>query len=258
MVTLSRAGLGAGALVMLTGALVAGGVLLQHPPSVHGTPVAALGPPAAAADPPTETPQPRPVRRFDKAAHSTTDAASIWVVVNKKHPIRPVDFRPDLTIVRGYQVATPAARPLSRMLTASDRAGFGFKIASAFRSYAYQQTVYGNVVASSGQTAADRLSARPGYSEHQTGLAVDLVTPASPGCDFTACFSTTPAGRWLTRNAWRYGFVERYPAGQEPVTGYSPEPWHLRFVGHALAAELRRTHTATLEQFFGIRGGGYR
>ena len=127
------------------------------------------------------------------------------------------------------------------MLAAADRKGFGFKIASAFRSYGYQQTVYGNVVASWGQARADQLSARPGFSEHQTGLAVDLVTPASPGCDFEACFATTPAGRWLHATAWRFGFVVRYPAGSTEVTGYAPEPWHLRYVGRPLAAELRRT-----------------
>ena len=215
-------------------------------------------PDAAAQTPAVMTVEdaPRPQHTFDRAARSTVDPASIWVVVNKKHPIAP-DYRPDIALVRGYQVATPAAGPLTDLLDDSDGQGLGFKIASAYRSHGYQAGVYGNVVAASGQAAADRVSARPGHSEHQTGLAVDLVTPASPGCDFEACFAGTPGGRWLARNAWRHGFVVRYLPGNEAVTGYSPEPWHLRFVGRQLAAELRRTHTDTLEEFFDITGGDY-
>ncbi len=70
---------------------------------------------------------------------------------------------------------------------------------------------------------------------------MDLVTPADPGCDFDACFARTPGGRWLARNAWRFGFVVRYQPATTAVTGYAPEPWHLRYVGRPLAAELRRT-----------------
>lgn len=202
----------------------------------------------------TTSPASAPV--FDRTQHSTTYPRSVWVVVNKKHPVA-ADFRPQISLVRGYQVATPAADPLTDLLAASDEEGLGFKIASAFRSYGYQQSVYAATVASRGQEAADQVSARPGHSEHQTGLAVDLVTPASPGCDFDACFADTPGGRWLAENAWRFGFVVRYQPGATAVTGYSPEPWHLRFVGRPLATELRRTGTASLEEFFGITGGDY-
>jgi zinc D-Ala-D-Ala carboxypeptidase len=221
-------------------------------PTGPSAPVAAAPTPAEVA---VTTPKPPP--ELDRGLHSTTDPASIWVVVNKKHPIRPLDYRPEITLVRGYQVARPAAAPLTRLLAASDRRGLGFKVASAFRSYDYQANVYANVVAASGRAAADSVSARPGHSEHQTGLAVDLVTPDSPGCDFEACFAGTPGGRWLARNAWRHGFIVRYQPRTTAVTGYSPEPWHLRYVGRALAAELRRTHTATLEEFFDITGGDY-
>lgn len=190
--------------------------------------------------------------------HSTTDPTSPWVVVNKTHPITPLDFRPDVAIVRGYQVATVAAAPLTRLLDASDRAGLGFKIASAFRSYDYQRQVHDATVAARGRVQADLVSARPGHSEHQTGLAVDLVTPADPRCSFDPCFARTPGGRWLARHAWRHGFVVRYRAGDEDVTGYRPEPWHLRYVGVELAAELRRSGTTTLEEHFGVAGGTYR
>ena len=196
-------------------------------------------------------------RRFDRTAHSTTDPTSIWVVVNKTHPVTPSDFRPDLAIVRGYQVAVPGARPLERLLAAGDRRGLGLKIASAVRSYDYQLHVHAATAAGRGEAVADRLSARAGHSEHQTGLAVDLVTPADPACDFEACFADTPAGRWLARNAARFGFVVRYQAATTAVTGYAPEPWHLRYVGRPLAAELRRTGVRTLEEFFVVPGGDY-
>ena len=97
-----------------------------------------------------------------------------------------------------------------------------------------------------------------GYSEHQTGLAVDLITPEDPGCDFDACFARTPAGRWLARHAWRFGFVVRYQPATTAITGYSPEPWHLRYVGRPLAGEMRETGIATLEQLFDVPGGDYR
>lgn len=195
---------------------------------------------------------------LDLRAHSTTDPSSIWVVVNKTHPIHPLDFAPRVAIVRGYQVARPAAQPLESLLHAGDRAGLGLQIGSAFRSYGYQVAVHDALVESVGSTAADRTSARPGYSEHQTGLAVDLITPARTRCDLQPCFAATHAGRWLTRNAWRYGFIVRYTAGNRAITGYSPEPWHIRYVGRPLAAAMRHAGIATLEQVFHINGGNYR
>jgi len=203
------------------------------------------------------TPQPAARVEFDRSRHSTTDPDSIWVVVNKTHPIAPPDYEPEISLVRGYQVATAAAGPLTELLDDADRHGLGLKIASAFRSFGYQQGVYAGVVAARGQAEADRVSARPGHSEHQTGLAVDMVTPADPGCDFEACFAGTAAGHWLARRAWRYGFVVRYQPGEEDVTGYAPEPWHLRYVGRALAAELRESGADSLEEFFDIPGGTY-
>jgi D-alanyl-D-alanine carboxypeptidase len=210
---------------------------------------------AGGGGPKTDKEAPTEADEFDRSRHSTTDPASIWVVVNKTHPIRPKDFRPEIEVVRGYQVATPVAEPLGRLLADSDELGLGFKIASAFRSYDYQERVHANVVTARGQEAADQVSARPGHSEHQTGLAVDLVTPDNPECNFEVCFGETPGGEWLAANAWRYGFIIRYQADSTDITGYGPEPWHLRYVGKPLAAELRRSGIATLEEFFDIPGG---
>ncbi|HEX4472990.1 MAG TPA: D-alanyl-D-alanine carboxypeptidase family protein [Nocardioides sp.] len=193
---------------------------------------------------------------FDRGRHSLGDPTSIWVIVNKRHPISPLEFRPRISIVRGYQVATPAAAPLTRMLDAADRAGVPLKIASAFRSYGYQEGVHSHLVATLGLQAADAISARPGYSEHQTGLAVDLQ-PLDGTCALQDCFAGTAAARWLTAHAWTFGFVVRYTRANSQVTGYSPEPWHFRYVGSALARELHETGIASLEQFFGVTGGDY-
>ena len=179
------------------------------------------------------------------------------MVVNKARPIKPLDYRPEVVLVRGYQVAVPVAGSLTQLMRAADARRLGLKIASAFRSYGYQAGVYAATVATRGAAAADQVSARPGHSEHQTGLAVDLVVPGG-GCNFAACFADASAGRWLARNAWRYGFHVRYQPGTRKITGYAPEPWHLRYVGRALAAELRRTGVRTLERFFDVRGGDYR
>lgn len=178
------------------------------------------------------------------------------MIVNKTHPITPLSFSPRIVLVRGYQVATSAAAPLRRLLNAADRDGVPLKIASAYRSYGYQEGVHAHLVATVGAHAADEISARPGYSEHQTGLAVDLQ-PLDGACALDPCFARTRAGRWLAKRAWRFGFVIRYTAANSHVTGYSPEPWHVRYVGQALARELRRTGAGSLEQFFGVPGGDY-
>jgi zinc D-Ala-D-Ala carboxypeptidase len=238
--------------VIAVGGPVLVGRASDEPVAAATDPVRAAGVPPAFEAEATQTAPP-----FDRTARSTTDPSSIWVIVNKTHPIVPSDFRPEIDIVRGYQVAAPAAGPLGRLLDASDRRGLGFKIASAFRSYDYQQHVHAATAAARGEAEADTISARPGHSEHQTGLAVDLVTPNDPASDFEACFARTPGGRWLARSAWRFGFVVRYQPGATAVTGYTPEPWHLRYVGRPLAAELHRTGNPTLEEFFGVGGGDY-
>ncbi|HEX5091039.1 MAG TPA: M15 family metallopeptidase [Nocardioides sp.] len=249
----------AGVAATATALAVAGVLVLapSRPVHTHGTDpgrAAAATAPTGLARPALPAPRQEP---FDRAAHSTTDPGSIWVIVNKTHPVEPSDYRPDIEIVRGYQVARAAAKPLERLLDAGDRRGLGLKIESAFRSYGYQLHVHAATAAARGEAEADRVSARAGYSEHQTGLAVDLITPGDPACDFEPCFAHTPAGRWLADNAWRWGFVVRYQPATTAVTGYAPEPWHLRYVGRPLAAELRREGVRTLEEFFGVPGGGY-
>jgi D-alanyl-D-alanine carboxypeptidase len=110
--------------------------------------------------------------------------------------------------------------------------------------------LYNGYVAKDGQAAADRYSAKPGTSEHQTGLAMDVCL-ANSGCSLEQAFGDTPAGKWVAANAHKYGFIVRYLPGKDAITGYEYEPWHLRYVGIELATELQRNNK-TMEEFFGL------
>jgi D-alanyl-D-alanine carboxypeptidase len=192
--------------------------------------------------------------QFDKAAYSTTNPVSPWVVVNKQHPLQPINYAPaDLTPVgNGQYMRLEAANALRTMLTDAAAAGHTVTAGSGYRSYATQVATYNSEVAAYGQAVADSESARAGYSEHQTGWAIDLD---SGGCNIADCFASTPGGKWTTANAYKYGFILRYPADLTDITGYRAEAWHFRYVGVALATELHNEHIQTLEQFFGISGG---
>jgi D-alanyl-D-alanine carboxypeptidase len=145
-----------------------------------------------------------------------------------------------------------AAKALEQMAkAATSEVRLSLKIASAYRSYGNQASAYSSEVESYGQAVADKESARPGYSEHQTGWAADLA-PASGNCSVQVCFANTPEAKWLAANAYRFGFVLRYPNGKTSITGYVYEPWHFRYVGKNLAAEMRAKNVQTLEEFFSL------
>lgn len=201
---------------------------------------------------------------FDKSKYSLTDPTSIWVVVNKQHPLQPISFvPPDLTVPNvtlrspgepNMQMRTVTASALEQMFAAAKKQGINLEVVSAYRSYSYQQTLYEGYVGSAGQAAADEESARPGYSEHQTGLSVDIGGTDNI-CILSQCFGTTPEGEWLAANAYKYGFLLRYPQGFEYITGYEYEPWHFRYIGTYLSEELHKENVKTLEQFFNVTGG---
>ncbi len=186
-------------------------------------------------------------------AHS--NPASIDVIINKKRCFNPIDFTPpDLTSFNGYVVSAKIVPDMSAMFNAAASAGVPLSLTSAYRSYSNQVATYNNWVRVNGSTAAaDTVSARPGYSEHQTGLAVDL----SAGSCSLECFRGSAQYGWMVANAHNFGFVERYPVGLEGVTGYSPEAWHWRYVGPATAKAMKTAGVKTLEQFWNISGGGY-
>lgn len=224
-------------------------------------PVGEAGPSPSDTSPASEpAPEPAPPASsedpaFDRAAHSLDDPASIWVVSNKARPLAPVDFAPsDLVMPEGIEnefsqpLREPAARAVEALIAGAAQAGHEVRVISAYRDYATQVALYDNYVARDGAAAADTYSARPGHSEHQTGLVVDLDDHGA--CYLDACFSDTPAGAWLGEHAADYGFIVRYPVGKPEITGFTPEPWHFRYVGPELAAEMEGTGTTTLEEFF--------
>lgn len=198
-----------------------------------------------------------PAASIDLRAHSTSDPASPWVVVNKHTPLDPLDHEPELTVVRGYLVRPDAAPDVAALLDAADADGVRLTLRSAYRGYPKQASVYQGWVAQLGAARADAVSARPGHSEHQTGIAVDVGSTTRPECDFEDCFADTVEGRWVADHAAEFGLVVRYTAENSTVTGYGPEPWHLRWVGRELAGHMRDTGVTTLEEVFDVPGGGY-
>ena len=164
------------------------------------------------------------------------------LIANKKYPL-PEDFNP------GENAEARAA--FEQMATDAKALGFDLVAFSGFRSYEYQTTLYNNYVNRDGKEAADRYSARPGHSEHQTGLAFDVGEKSREDLWLTAEFGETPAGKWLADNAYKYGFILRYPEGKEDVTGFMYEAWHFRYLGVEKATEVKQTGL-TLEEYLSV------
>lgn len=183
-----------------------------------------------------------------------------WVVVNKTRPFAPIDWAPGSVVfpegVRNLgegALAPEAAAALTAMVSAAAAAGVGeIGLQSAFRSYTTQQTSYGVQVADRGVEGADLVSARPGHSEHQSGLAADVVPCANGACGTLDDLAATPQGAWVAEHAWEFGWIVRYQEGRTDVTGYAPEPWHLRYVGPDIARAMHEGNFTTLEEFFGL------
>lgn len=164
------------------------------------------------------------------------------LIVNKKYKV-PDWYAPG--------VNPTAQEAINRLIGAMQQEGLNVGwTTSNFRSYEYQTELYNRYVSLNGQEAADTFSARPGYSEHQTGLAFDLTDSAGQ-------LITSPIeAQWLLDYAPQYGFIVRYQEGKEDITGYQAEPWHLRYIGER-AQEIADSEK-TLEEFLGVEGGDYR
>lgn len=183
------------------------------------------------------------------------DPNAIDVVINKKRCFNPIDFVPgDLTSYDGYVVSAKILPDMTALFAAAANAGVPLSLTSSYRSYANQVATYNYWVSANGSTAAaDTVSARPGYSEHQTGFVFDL---SAGGCSLE-CFRGSAQYQWMLSNASTFGFIERYPQGLESVTGYSPEAWHWRYVGPTTSQAMKSKGIKTLEQLWNIAGGGY-
>jgi len=157
------------------------------------------------------------------------------LIVNKTYSL-PKDYNPG--------VDATAESAFKKMQSAAATEGLNIYISSGFRSYDYQSGLYERYAQRDGYAAADRYSARPGHSEHQTGLAFDLNS-------IDDSFADTKEGKWVAENCHKYGFIIRYPKGKEEITGYMYESWHIRYLGVDMATKVYESGK-TLEEYFDI------
>lgn len=187
------------------------------------------------------------------------NASNLFALVNKNFGL-PAEYFPDDLVrpnvsfsfgnedIEKSKLRKEAADALEKMFADAEQSGVMLYAVSGYRSYNRQETLFTAEVQKKGEEMAVEAVATPGNSEHQTGLAMD-ISSRSVGLSLTEQFGVTPEGKWLEKNAHRYGFILRYPKGKEHLTGYMYEPWHYRYVGHDVATEIYRNDW-TLEEYF--------
>lgn len=164
------------------------------------------------------------------------------LIASKQYPL-PANFAPG--------ESKDAREAFDELNAAAALDGFKFDAFSTYRSYDRQVELYEAYVKRDGKKAADTYSARPGYSEHQTGLAFDIGEVGNTAAYADNKFAKTAAGKWIAKNAHKFGFIMRYPKGKDDVTGYMYESWHFRYVGKKIATEIYN-NDETLEEYLGI------
>ena len=179
----------------------------------------------------------------------------LLLLVNKQNPI-PDDYAPELTDVNGsIKIRREIAYPLSEMFDAAEEDGVSLMVCSAYRSHEYQQGLFNRKIRNYTGKGLSYLDAFrigsysviiPGTSEHELGMALDIVTPGY--MNLNEGFAYTKAGKWLEANAYKYGFILRYPKGKEYITGIIFEPWHYRYVGREAARAITESGL-TLEEY---------
>lgn len=170
---------------------------------------------------------------------------SLYVVVNKYFKL-PEDFCPkDLVDVDGILMRSDTAAAYKEMCDAAKAEGLSVSAVNSYRSVEKQREIYERFLLTETVAVADETCARPGYSEHHTGLAVD-VQGSIPGA---RNIHKTPEGAWVRENCYKYGFIIRYLPETVEITGYISEPWHLRYVGKEVSKHMRERNIKTLEEY---------
>ncbi|MBE6030625.1 MAG: D-alanyl-D-alanine carboxypeptidase family protein [Clostridiales bacterium] len=168
------------------------------------------------------------------------------MLVNRSNPVTadyvPVDLvRPDYYATNrsesGQYMTREACDAFNKLAGDAEALGYEIVVTTAYRSYNFQSYLYNMYVERDGQEAADRKSAKPGTSEHQSGLTADVSSP-SVGYELVQDYGDTAEGIWLAENCYKYGFILRFPEGKEGITGYMYEPWHIRYVGQDVARTI--------------------
>ncbi|MHA7580938.1 M15 family metallopeptidase [Paenibacillus vandeheii] len=187
-----------------------------------------------------------------------TNAQAMTVIVNKQRSL-PEGYEPSDLVEPNVpfsfdgphekrHLRKEAAEALEKLFAGAKAAGIELRAVSGYRSYERQVSIYNNNVKTKGQEYTDRVSSVPGHSEHQTGLAIDVSSP-SVGNALEEVFGTSKEGQWLAEHAAEYGYIIRYPKGEDDITGYVYEPWHIRYVGTDLAPDVVKSGL-TLEEYF--------
>jgi len=212
------------------------------------------------ASPPTEPPPASVLAATTVAPPPTTpsidEPGSIWWIVNRQRPLPDRYVPPDLVVpavpvkpgATNTQLRADVAAAFEAMVADAATAGYQLQLNSAYRSFAEQQVLYDQFVQDYGAEVAAGRAALPGTSEHQTGLAVDVGEVGLPD---DQVFGDTAAADWVAANAHRFGFILRYPPDKADITGYTNEPWHLRYVGVELAGQMF-ANGLTMEEQFGL------
>lgn len=200
-----------------------------------------------------------PAALGEQAQSPAVDKSSEYLIlVNKSHGLNKAYEPEDLRKVRDaandrdaeYQkLRKAAAKSFRKLVAGAKAAGCTIKLTTGYRPYSYQKTLYKQYIDMDGKDKAEQYSAKPGYSEHQTGLSADVSSPFV-GYQLVRKYGRTKAGKWLAENGHYYGFIIRYPKGKEEITGYEYEPWHIRYVGKEAAAEIYERQL-TLEEYLG-------
>lgn len=195
---------------------------------------------------------------LDLSDNTITNPADLLALVNKTRSL-PADYVPEELIEpdvpRVFQgddlpynkMRREAAEALEELFEQGEQAGLQLVARSGYRSYDTQVAVFNRNVEQNGEEAANKYSARPGESEHQTGLVMDVTCPTVNN-ELVVAFEDTDEGKWLQQYAADFGFIIRYPEGKEDITGYQYEPWHLRYVGTD-AAQVIMSQNLTLEEY---------
>ncbi len=199
-----------------------------------------------------------PVQGEDEPAVIIENPEELDVLVNKKRKL-PENYVPEdlvtlselptvLSNPEVNQLRSAACQALKELFTAAEEEGYELHARSGYRSYYTQASLYSSYVDNYGRAAADMYSAKPGRSEHQTGLSIDITCQAL-NYKLDTTFAETEEGKWVAENAHTYGYIIRYPKGKEEITGYAYEPWHIRYLGTELAEKIYESGL-TMEEYF--------
>ncbi len=240
----------------------------DQPISIQPSPTPSMMPTPTPTPLPTPTPEPT----FDTSGYDTTSFGSATQIVNKKHRLNASDIPDDMVVIdmpatiADMTVKREVNDALNQLYADASSAGIDLYVNTGYIGYYYQATLFDQYVEMAGQNYALKIQPRQGYSEHQTGYAVDFISRQNgkytryndsqrSSCAPEDC-EENDAAIWLSEHGHEYGFIQRYPKGKEDITGYDSQWWHYRYVGVEVATYLHE-HGLTMEEAFNVEGGDY-